>query len=57
MGLYAVPEFLGIQFNSEHQVPGTQRVALGTLNVQPSMGSSAEEYEGREWAASNTEPF
>jgi uncharacterized membrane protein len=35
VGLYAVPDFLGIRFNSQRQVSGVEPITLGTLTVQP----------------------
>jgi len=35
VGLYAVPRSLGLQVNSERQVPGAEPIALGMLTVQP----------------------
>jgi hypothetical protein len=35
VGLYAVPRSLGIQVNSERQVPGAEPIALGMVTVQP----------------------
>jgi hypothetical protein len=35
VGLYAVPRSLGIQVNSERQVPGAEPIALGKVTVQP----------------------
>jgi len=35
VGLYAVPRSVGIQVNSERQVPGAEPIALGMVTVQP----------------------